>query len=162
MEANELMIGDWGNIYVFPNENPQGKDLFPAKITAILTPTDSESFGDTIECMFTSLDGTGGVGYASRPPETFLPIALTKDILEKNGFKYQEEYEVYRCQDGDIVIEVGIYHPDFVNIGYDYTTPDGREKGEIASICKVNGANIYIHELQHTLRLCGIKKEIEI
>lgn len=88
------------------------------------------------------------------------PIPLTEEILEKNGFKHQTKYDVYRCQDGEIVIEVGIYHPDFVNIGYDYTTPDGRQKGEIASICKVDGADIYVHELQHALKLCGIEKEI--
>ena len=31
MKANELMIGDWVNIYEFPNENPQKEDLFPTK-----------------------------------------------------------------------------------------------------------------------------------
>lgn len=134
MKANELMIGDW----VYNKNIDENMQVYPM--------------------MFSQM-------FRQRPDATtedynIFPIPLTPEILEKNGFKYQEEYDVYRCQDGDIVIDVGIYHPDFVNIGYDYTTPNGREKGEIASICKVDGANIYTHELQHALRLCGIEKEI--
>ena len=88
------------------------------------------------------------------------PIPLTQEILESNGFELTEKDDIFRCQDGKIVIEVGIYHPDFINIGFEQTTPDGTNKGEISSICKIDGSDIFVHELQHALRLCGIEKEI--
>ena len=153
MKINELMIGDWGNIYIFPNENPKDKDLFPAKITAILTPTASESFGDTIECMFTALDGTGSVGYASRPPETFLPILLTSEILEKNG------WHKYYFGTKDISDKVSINY----ELKNDHTLFLSHYPDEDC-FCSVFGMKRieirYVHQLQHALRLCGIDKEV--
>ena len=52
MKAQDLMIGDWVGIYTFPNENPQPKDLFPARISTIMTPIMGENGGEHIECQF--------------------------------------------------------------------------------------------------------------
>jgi len=166
MKAEELMIGDWGNIYVFPNENPKDKDLFPAKITAILTPTASESSGDTIECMFTALDGTGGVGYASRPPETFLPIPLTAEILEKNGLrKVTLNGEKGSKQDYYIDTHiVGYYNMDaLTRVHASPIVYDIKQKWlfvDDKSLCRIELMCPYVHTLQHALRLCGIDKKI--
>jgi len=160
MKAKELMIGDWGNIYVFPNENPKDKDLFPAKITAVLTPTASESSGDTIECMFTALDGTGGVGgvgYASRPPETFLPIPLTTDILQKNGFVQKKGFmQNGNFGDGPLML----WHTEENKILRHFI-----HELEVSDLSSDKGFRIrfecnYVHQLQHALRLCGIDDEI--
>ena len=93
------------------------------------------------------------------------PIPLTAEILEKNGFKKRQIYgqkqdDIFQCLDGEIVIEVGLYNPNFILINYHYQTPDEIQKGELSSIVKVDGAKFYLHELQHALRLCGIDKEI--
>ena len=90
------------------------------------------------------------------------PIPLTPEILEKNGFDYEKTHDVWILEYGEIVIEVGIYHPDFINVSYKQITPDGNNEGNISNICKVDGSDIMTHELQHALRLCGIKKEIEL
>lgn len=77
----------------------------------------------------------------------FEPIPLTTEILEKNGF--------YR---GEIPTrdEIGHYYhrktaPSsiFVSMSFD----DGRDFGNEIK---------HVHELQHTLRLCGINKEIVV
>jgi len=95
------------------------------------------------------------------------PIHLTPDILEKNGFEKiqihgEKQDDIFQCFDGEIIIEVGIYDPNFILIRYRYETPDGINSGELSSIVKADGGKFYLHELQHALRLCGISKEIEL
>ena len=84
MRAKDLMVGDLVNIYVFPNNAPQEKDLFPAKICSIITETYSEDDA-TVECTFAGKDGKEV--FASRPSDTCFPIPLTKEILSKSGFE---------------------------------------------------------------------------
>ena len=76
------------------------------------------------------------------------PIPLTPEILEKNGFVLKEE-------------EVGAYG---VNIAPYYTRNDVPFEvfcdGEPFAIWFKDPVNIaFVHQLQHALRLCGIKKE---
>ena len=114
------------------------------------------------------------VGYHAEPNETRMhylrlcecqPIPLTSEILEKNGFEKtqihgEKQDDIFQCFDGEIIIEVGIYDPNFILIHYRYKTPDEINSGELSSIVKVDGGKFYLHELQHALRLCGIEKEI--
>lgn len=95
------------------------------------------------------------------------PIPLTPEILEKNGFEKtqihgEKQDDIFQCFNGEIIIEVGVYDPNFILIHYRYETPDGINSGELSSIVKVDGGKFYLHELQHALRLCGISKEIEL
>ena len=95
------------------------------------------------------------------------PIPITPDVLEKNGFEKtqihgEKQDDIFQCFDGEIIIEVGIYDPNFILIHYRYETPDGINSGELSSIVKVDGGKFYLHELQHALRLCGISKQIEL
>lgn len=66
-------------------------------------------------------------------------IPITKEILEKNGIKYQ-----FGCP------------------WYQYGDEIGGEGFEIhfALHCQIQIK--YVHELQHALRLCKIDKEIEL
>ena len=166
MKANELMIGDWVNIYVFPNESPKEKDLFPAIITTIMTPLPNEQGGEHIECIFKSKDG--GIGCATRPVNTCLPIPITPEILEKNGFKFDGSgqcsmmflskpqfaeglrFNIYVGLKRK-TIEVFAAHPI-------EKSPNWRKSNKVyLEVC-----GCYVHELQHALRLCGIEKEIEL
>lgn len=72
---------------------------------------------------------------------SFEPISLTPEILEKNGFsdKYAEDDLSYATDYCGDVIGVHIFG-----------------KGGIMDEMYFN----YVHELQHALRLCNIKKEI--
>ena len=99
--------------------------------------------------------------------EHWYGIDLTPEILKKNGFKKIQIYgenqdDIFQCFDGEIIIEIGIYDPNFIFIHYRQETPNGVNSGELSNIVKVNGEKFYLHELQHALKLCGIEKEIEI
>lgn len=76
----------------------------------------------------------------------FQPIPITKEILEKNGFKKPEnkcEYIIHNTLVfDDFTFALGIYD-------YNSITP----YNHICYCC-------YVHELQHALKLCGIDKEI--
>ena len=67
------------------------------------------------------------------------PIPLTPEILEKNGFGFGGGY-IYKLDDSQMVIE---YSYGFL-FGWVF--------------CHKKQLN-YVHELQHVLRLCGIKKK---
>lgn len=70
MKKNELFIGALVNIYTFPNDNPQEKDLFPAKVTSISSFDPFKEPDDvTIECIIPPHKGI-----ASRPLENFNPV----------------------------------------------------------------------------------------
>lgn len=75
------------------------------------------------------------------------PVPLTPEILEKNGER--DNNAIYSFGDGHEWIELTVYKDGSVwwtiNLGeYQITRLQ------------------YVHELQHTLQLCGIVKEIEL
>lgn len=76
------------------------------------------------------------------PIEFIAPIPLTKEILEKNGFKFGLYGECFFCTLSTSTIKLFKFHGD---------------------IWWYHGIKIEkVHELQHVIRLCGIKKEIEL
>ena len=146
MNANELMIGDWV-VYRGDAEytNPvriEGMDI----LTNALITEDREDVG------FDGID----------------PIPLTAEILEKNGFKFDGSgqrsmmlisephfsegirYNIYVGLKKK-TIEVFVAHPV-------EKSPNWRKSNKVyLEVC-----GLYVHELQHALRLCGIEKEIEL
>ena len=133
MDANELMIGDWVLSFGAPH-----------KIVGIRT----DSFYPYIK---TDMSDTW---YEEGMKDLLEPIPLTQEILEKNGFEKVEGYvtaEAYILDKGEwgeanIIIRRFDFNESFV-----ICTP----KDQTARI-----SIGYVHELQHALRLAGIKKEI--
>ena len=134
------MIGDWVNIYHFTNDKQQIKDLFPAKVVSILQGSEKENY-DTIECVY-------GNHIASRPADTCLPIPLTAKILEKNGWIKPASSRVWSRNNVPSFVLEAIDDGSF-----EVTTDTCSEWG---GLCMIH----YVHEFQHTLRLCGIDNEI--
>lgn len=118
MKATDLMIGDWV------------QDTGPVLIDAI----SNEDI-----CTYRN-----EYGYVTANPSNLKPIPLTAEILEKNGFVYNDIPFVDGWEQYGLTLYKGC---------------DG---------FRINcGRNIYlildyVHELQHTLRLCGIDKEITL
>lgn len=82
------------------------------------------------------------------------PIPLTPEILEKNGFVNDRGIYCWRDENKQIT-----YFSKENNRPYCTYSFVNIESGCIV----VNELPIeYVHELQHTLRLCGIKIEIEL
>lgn len=133
MKANELMIGDW--VYCFDPDEPDDKQI--NKVSAIRLEFCEEAI------KFEQFSDWFEEGW-------FAPIPITAEILEKNGFEIEKGliYDsmtlivsdkcVWWCKEYGLSITK---YPDEDNVYVPY-------------IC--NPSLVYVHELQHALRLCGL------
>lgn len=137
------MIGDWINIKVYNiDDDFQTKEYFkPFRVVAIGTAVTIVNFTSDKE------------SYRILPTESIEPIPLTPEILEKNGFaetiwngkdawtyRNEQNQNQYLCIDGR---DGGSMHFGYLGLDSKITL-------------------LYVHELQHALRLCGIEKEITL
>lgn len=145
MKAEELMIGDWVKL----KDAQLGYIKFngpTVKIEYIVPPNVYvRNYKGLLEDV---------------KDEYLLPIPLTPEILEKNGWKpYIPENHletVYTCQDISKAVADELYAL------WPY------QDGSFYLLLRVDGKDMvrkdvhYVHQLQHALRLCEIKKEIEL
>ena len=122
MKVEELMIGDWVNAFDVPKQ-----------IEGIRT------FKNGDEIVYYDWDNGNFI-------TSVTPIPLTKEILEKNGFKKHRYYGYFIEQSNS-----GYYI--YFDNNYLSIHQSGYDIIEFAW-CE------YVHELQHALKLCGIEKEI--
>jgi hypothetical protein len=142
MRPRELMIGDYVIRKNVPNE--------------ILIVDTIDSIRDIV---YLDLDGLG----ITEKIENIEPIPLTAEILEKNGFTGGE----YKSWTGDVWY---LEEEGFRKIGLTMSRKESTLWGEKIKPLypdsighKFAVPNIkFVHQLQHSLRLCGINKEIEI
>lgn len=123
MEAKELMIGDW----VYNTHNRQNEQVAEIGSGLVMLAYNDLYEYDEIE-----------------------PIPITKEILEKNGFK-EDDDGVY----GD---SNSYFIPTYQS-GFDIGTWETHIE-PTEGIGDFSGNLKYVHQLQHALKLCGIKKEI--
>ena len=128
MKAEELMIDDW----VYNHESDQYQRVWLLDYDNVILINGDYSYDyDDIE-----------------------PIPLTPEILEKNGWTYNNEDEKFSPQTW---VGGGLMLQDADDGGYrivvtsDYDNEDTNNTPFVI---------LYVHELQHALRLCGIEKEI--
>lgn len=140
MKATDLMIGDWVLISVW-DCNP-----FPSKVTSI--NYNSYQGKDYVDWIDTEDEEEIGMYIVQ-------PIPLTPEILEKNGFPYNNKERLYYPFSNKAFAIERDEHDDqvFYYSMYVYNPYSSFNWHEIIEIR-------YVHELQHALRLCGIDKEI--
>ena len=135
MIKEELTIGDWIDV-AHQHSNMYGDydlEFIPEKLTL-------EHFKFWAENKWDNNDFN----------EFLEPIPLTPEILVKNGFKQTSKHE-YSVKDSNYnYLQVNYYDPG-IEIGNAFD-----EEGELQAFADIQ----FVHELQHALRLCGIKKEI--
>ena len=136
IKISDLSIGDWVR-HTFYEENLQIKRI------------DGESERLLVE---------KGLMSVSCHLDHFEPIPLTPEILEKNGF-VRGEYS-----------EIGVYNeweigewsdPPYVSVRLDIDRQVIRvtNRGRDMFIAE---KEVFVHQLQHALRLAGVEKEIEV
>lgn len=134
IKISELSIGDWVEI-----------DGRPKRISSVLeTP-----MGGLVRCQGQSI--TAFV-------EHIKPIPLTPEILEKNGFVRGEYSEIRVYNEW----EIGEWSdPPYASVRLDIDRQVIRviNRGRDMFIAE---KEIYVHQLQHALRLAGVGKEIEL
>ena len=128
MEANEsLMVGDWVKF--------KGSDLYhQVKVVS----NKSIKFDNQRWFAKSSVE----------------PILLTSEILEKNGWKHNDEDEKFFPQTwvgGGLMLQEADDGGYCIVVTSDYDDEDTNNTPFII---------LYVHELQHALRLRKIKKEI--
>ena len=149
MKANELMIGDWIAI-----DEP---DRY-AGATGQIKSLQYHQEGDA---AYFHVFIQGKFGYVLREvcSDDIRPIPLTPEILEKNGF---------RKSVSPPGIHARCYELDNKKDRYNLTIADyNKYKRLLLDIDSEDSEcfNIkcdYVHQLQQALRLCGIKKTIEL
>lgn len=143
MKTHEWMIGDW--VYVPHN----GNATHYGRITAILPSgtIEVDLNGNTVLCSSGSVE----------------PIPLTTEILEKNGFLFDglQEFRIAEWgKDGKKEYSVAVCPIQPSNERWNKDCTGFSVETSTSSISYIGKTNVYVHELQHTLRLCGIEKEI--
>lgn len=135
MDCKDLMVGDLVRFKEnYPQKELQGKI---AKVKGVRGRIDVRT--------------QDGEYHESEHPDWLEPIPLTEDILEKNGFEYERNAGyIFDDYDGNVVI-----YDDYNNrlkILQNHDVSFNREC--FSKVC--------VHYLQHALRLCEIRKEIEL
>ena len=100
-----------------------------------------------VTCKIDSINEFGDISayFDDRKEEDIEPIPLTVDILKKNGLEASITGQHWK-EDEDFLLEISV------------------EDGEIWWSINFNEYSImrlyYVHQLQHAMRLCNIKREI--
>lgn len=93
--------------------------------------------------------------------DKLFPVALTQEILEKNNFERLRVSWVLRCYEYYVTIQF-IYGKWGLSTKKTHAGKDERNRNDHATFCHDWVETIYVHELQHALRLCEIEKEIAL
>ena len=137
MRIEVLSIGDWVVVKLAKWGYDSPEETEPMRIRCIDNSDRKRAYTD--------LEFGGGQYSTSAHIEDLRPIPHTPEILEKNGFVKAE-----------LATVIEWYHWRDIFIGFKdgliYTSINGRE---------IWGMR-HVHQLQHTLRLAGIDKEIEV
>lgn len=138
MKASELSVGDWVKALNYHDDGSP----YIGQVDGII-----KKHG-TYYCVF-------GVREITVEIDKCEPIPITAEILVKNNFKWDGMYAYLEIDDTSFV--TWYKHEGIVRKHYEH-----RENKGIETIFQSSPGIVYVHQLQHTLRLCGIEKEIEI
>lgn len=142
MRIEELNIGDWVCAEQLCGVHNEPRLTPPMKVVSL-----GESWVNL------EIDPEQGDPFEFEPSE-IRGIPITPEILEKNGFVRKDKYQFVNIDMLSTVEKYGYKYYDYHNI---------YKKGKTYRPTWVEADNIrYVHELQHTIRLAGINKEIEV
>jgi hypothetical protein len=135
MEASELMHGDWirRRWITKPFGTEVVKDFQVDQLRRLHTT-------DEVLYVYSKNGNMGRV-------EQMEPIRLTEEILEKNGF--EKNNDEYQCKEDDCCLTFSAHQ-------YGLYFSCARPYQRYAGIC------VWVHQLQHALKLLKIEKEIEL
>lgn len=150
MKAEDLMIGDWiGWLPTWKNDETgeiewdgDRNDPIIGKVGMLMKDCTTIDYCDDDYCD-ESID-VEDIG--------LIPIPLTPEILEKNGFGFTRNNNTDSVWNGWWIYE-----------GLELAVANLNKEGNWPCFINIYDSNIlceYMHQLQHALRLCGIEKEI--
>ena len=144
MKANELMTGDLVQVKDCIDQSYYFDEYEPGEIVQVREILDNGINPNWAGAEVSSILGL----------EDIQPIPITPEILEKNFGVVERSSDGYSCVINrelllafhlEATLDIWIAQPsDWPHLTYSLPLPR------------------YVHELQHALRLCGIKKEISL
>lgn len=140
MKIEELSIGDWVVAKLAKWDYDSPEETEPMRIRCIDNSDRKRAYTD--------LEFGGGQYSTSAHIEDLRPIPLTPEILEKNGCLHTAENRTL-CDWFDGRITVRKYNN---REWYELFVGSNQMKFKL----------MFVHQLQHALRLAGIEKEIEL
>lgn len=141
MKPEELMVGNW---VLWKN-----KPVQIAQISGI-----KYSFGH----IDVELAHCGSGFLESHDIKSISPIAITPEILEKNGFVIKKKWaQLGNFGDSPLIM----WHFEDNSILHDYKHELEIHDNETGKI-HIKIPCEYLHQLQNAMRLCGIDKEIKL
>lgn len=155
MKANELMVGDWVRVHA-----PYFKKNKAYRVVEVREHGYNGEATANIELPDEDDE-------ASMTGEFLLGIPITPEILEKNGFKKDDDgvwpkyvfvADIEKCPQTIITFSFYGKGVSAETLFRCWTKPKCCDGENNIHICDLK----YVHELQHALRLCGIEKEIEL
>ena len=158
MRVEELSIGDWvvAKLAKWGYDSPEETE--PMRIRCIDNSDRKRAYTD--------LEFGGGQYSTSAHIEDLRPIPLTPEILEKNGFVKITEDMVWAEHLNPKLAEIPTWGLKIGERPVPYLVAKMRDNNhfEITTTnIKLFRFNVeHVHQLQHTLRLAGIDKEIEV
>lgn len=134
IKVEDLGVGDWVRVQMCKCDYDD-PDTLDAKVLSIVGNSVGVGYDECGICMSVFVDD-------------LRPIPITAEVLEKNGFKKNGEYNEWN---------IGTWRTPYL-LGVSLERP--------AITIKWNGSSVfidqakYVHQLQNALRLVGVEKEI--
>lgn len=158
MKIKELSIGDWVVAKLAKWDYDSLEETEPMRIVCIDNSEPKRAFADL------TLDEVGITHSAL--VDDLLPIPLTPEVLEKNGFVKITEDMVWAEHLNPKLAEIPTWGLKIGERPVPYLVAKMRDNNHF----KITTTNIelfgfnagHVHQLQHVLRLAGIEKEIEL
>lgn len=145
MKANELMIGDWVMVNDIEHTHPLQITEIYRKSGALYATLYWDGMPDNVNPETLTAD-----------VDKVLPIPLTSEILEKNGFEDIGD-DTYQLEEKPCWFWVDFFRHNY-GCEYDTSTYEYEDDEHRLKLYGIPS----VHELQHALRLCGIEKTIEL
>lgn len=132
IKISDLSIGDWVR-YRDADANVRVSDTYSNGYVFIVGEEDS------------------GISESVNAHHHIEPIPLTPEILEKNGFRKNGEYNEWNIGEWN--------ERPFIGVSLDRQSMRVKYFGNDIFI---DNKVVFVHQLQHALRLAGVEKEVEV
>lgn len=145
LKISDLSVGDWVG-FEMANLSIEGDDIATAFVEKIKKPARIKSILGDQDLILAEVDNIDNFGTIYLKLDYILPVPITAEILEQNGF---------RCFDEDA--DTALYGTPSCSIFHTTGTLRYRlDTPQASVVCW------HIHDLQHALRLAGVDKEINL
>lgn len=150
LKISDLSVGDWLRIDQAELNMPSD-DLATAYIEKLLKPIRIKGISEDSDMVIADIEIVAEWGSIMMKCEYLRPIPITEEILEKNGFVKNGEYDEWN---------IGNWN-DIPFIGISLSRQSMRIKNLRTDIFLENKV-VYVHQLQCALRLAGVDKKINL